>query len=103
MQKSVKAVFIHLKTDDSVSVGASGAVFGVVGAMIWLMLRNRGRLEGFTKQRMLIFVAISVYGGFVSQGVNNTAHIAGLIAGFILAMILYRKPKQRSAEKEVFL
>lgn len=85
-------------TYDTVSVGASGAVFGVIGAMVWLVVRNRGRLEGFTGLRMVLFVLMSVYAGFVDQGVDNAAHIAGLIAGFLLAMLIYRKPE---AETEV--
>ena len=85
-------------TDNTVSVGASGAVFGVVGAMVWLVLRNKGRLPGFTGSRMLLFVLMSVYAGFVDRGVDNAAHIAGLIAGFLLAMLIYRKPE---AETEV--
>jgi len=85
-------------TDNTVSVGASGAVFGVVGAMAWLVIRNKGRLPGFTGPRMLIFVLMSVYAGFADQGVDNAAHIAGLIAGFLLAILIYRKPE---AETEV--
>lgn len=85
-------------TGNTVSVGASGAVFGIVGAMAWLVLRNRGRLEGFTVPRMILFVLMSVYAGFVDQGIDNAAHIAGLIAGFLLAMLIYRKG---SAETEV--
>ena len=85
-------------TDNTVSVGASGAVFGVVGAMAWLVLKNKGRLPGFTGPRMLIFVLMSVYAGFADQGVDNAALIAGLIAGFLLAILIYRKPE---AETEV--
>lgn len=85
-------------TNSTVSVGASGAVFGVVGAMAWLVLRNRGRLEGFTGPRMILFVLMSVYTGFVDQGVDNAAHIAGLIAGFLLAMLIYRKPKSETED-----
>ena len=85
-------------TDNTVSVGASGAVFGVVGAMAWLVVRNKGRLPGFTGPRMLIFVLMSVYAGFADRGVDNAAHIAGLIAGFLLAILIYRKPE---AETEV--
>ncbi|MBP3570127.1 MAG: rhomboid family intramembrane serine protease [Lachnospiraceae bacterium] len=88
-------------TDSPVSIGASGAVFGVVGAMLWLVLRNRGRLEGFTGKRMLLFIVLSVYAGFVDQGVDNAAHVAGLIAGFLLAIVLYRKRSEPEVETEV--
>ena len=90
-------------TTSTVSVGASGAVFGVVGAMAWLVLKNRGRLEGFTGPRMMVFILLSVYAGFVDQGVDNAAHVAGLIAGFLLAMLLCRKRPAVSDETEEFL
>lgn len=88
-------------TDSTVSVGASGAVFGIVGAMAWLVLKNRGRLEGFSGPRMVLFVLLSVYAGFVDQGVDNAAHIAGLIAGFLLAVLLCRNHAEPETETEV--
>ena len=75
-------------TEYPVCVGASGAVFGIIGAMLWLVLKNRGTLQGISKKRMLFFVFLSVYGGFTSQGVDNAAHIAGLFAGFLLTMVI---------------
>ena len=75
----------------AVCVGASGAVFGVSGALAYLVLVNRGNLQGLTKRQMLVFLGLSVYGGLVHQGVDNVAHIAGLFAGFLLAVLLYRK------------
>lgn len=83
-------------TDNTVSVGASGAVFGIIGAMAWLVLKNRGRLEGFTGPRMVLFVLMSVYTGFANQGVDNAAHVAGLVAGVALAVLFYRKPKKET-------
>lgn len=90
-------------TTSTVSVGASGAVFGVVGAMGWLVLQARGNLEGFTGQRMIVFILLSVYAGFADQGVDNAAHVAGLISGFLLAVLLCRKRPARSDETEDFL
>lgn len=88
-------------TDSPVSIGASGAVFGVVGAMLWLVIRNHGRLTGFTGKRMLLFIVLSIYAGFVDQGVDNAAHVAGLIAGFVLAILFYRKRSEPEVETEV--
>ncbi len=76
-----------------ISVGASGAIFGVVGAMVNIVIRNKGRLENISTRQMVLFVVFSLYGGLTSQGVDNAAHIGGLISGFILAGILYRKSK----------
>jgi rhomboid protease GluP len=78
-------------------------VFGVVGAMAWLVLKSKGKLEGFTGPRMLIFVLLSVYAGFADQGVDNAAHVAGLLSGFLLAMLFCRKRPAQSDETEDFL
>lgn len=72
-------------------VGASGAIFGIVGAMAAVVLIHRGKVEGLTGKQMLLFILLSLYGGFTSQGVDNMAHIGGLVAGFILALLIYRK------------
>ncbi|MDD5936873.1 MAG: rhomboid family intramembrane serine protease [Clostridiales bacterium] len=77
------------------SIGASGAIFGVVGAVLWIVLINKGRVENLSKKQMLLFVIFSLYGGFSNQGVDNAAHIGGLIGGFLLAILIYRKPKKR--------
>ena len=75
-------------TEYPVCVGASGAIFGVIGAMLWIVLKNRGTLQGISKRRMMFFVFLSVYSGFTSQGIDNAAHITGLVAGFLFAVFV---------------
>lgn len=77
--------------DYAVSAGASGAVFGFTGALLCLAIRNHGRIGNLTKQGMLVVSGISLYLGFTSEGVDNWAHIGGLIFGFIAAFLLCRK------------
>lgn len=78
-----------------VSAGASGAIFGVIGALLYVVLQNRGHTGGFTKRQMLVFIFLSLYGGFTSQGVDNIAHVGGFLSGFLLALICYRRPKDK--------
>lgn len=80
---------------NTISVGASGAIFGVVGAMTNIVIRHKGKLEDISGRQMILFVVFSLYGGLTSQGIDNAAHIGGLIAGFLLALIFYRKPRNR--------
>nr|WP_294492833.1 rhomboid family intramembrane serine protease [uncultured Mediterraneibacter sp.] len=74
-----------------VSAGASGAIFGLMGALLYVVIVNRGRLGRLSGRGMLIMIALSLYFGFVSSGVDNLAHVGGLVCGFLLAMPLYRK------------
>lgn len=76
-----------------VSVGASGAIFGVVGAMAFIVVVNKGKLQNLNSRRIILFAILSLYGGLTSQGVDNSAHIGGLISGVLLAVLLYRKSK----------
>lgn len=67
------------------SVGASGAVFGVEGALLLLVMLHRGRLSTMTAGRVAFAIAFSLYCGFTSVGVNNAAHVGGLLMGFFMA------------------
>lgn len=87
---TVISYFWHLHTGDFVvSAGASGAIFGVVGGLLWAVFRNRGQLEGLSSRQILIAAVLSVYLGMMDTGVDNAAHIGGLLCGFVLAMLFY--------------
>ncbi len=84
------------QTAISVSAGASGAVFGVVGGLLYAVSINRGRLEDLSARQLAVMILFSLYFGFTSTGVNNAAHIAGLVIGVIMGLILYRKPRKNN-------
>lgn len=71
--------------------GASGAIFGVIGALLYVTVRNRGHLGRVSGSGLLAMIVISVYYGFTTPGIANLAHVGSLVAGFILAILLYRK------------
>ena len=74
------------------SAGASGVVFAVLGGLIWVLIRNRGRFEEFRIRNLLFFSGLMLLGGFISEEVDNVAHTSGLLIGFLLAVVLYRRP-----------
>lgn len=76
-----------------VSAGASGAIFGLMGALLYVVIANRGRLGRISGKGLLFVIALSLYFGLVSSGVDNLAHIGGLVIGFFMALILYRKKR----------
>lgn len=80
-----------LKDDYSISAGASGAIFGVIGALLYVTMRNRGRIGEVSGRRLALMIIISLYYGFTSSGVDNLAHIGGLVTGFAAGVLLYRK------------
>ena len=84
---------------NAVSVGASGAIFGLIGAMLYVVIRNKGRLQDISMRQMVLFVVFSLYGGFASSNVDNAAHVGGFLAGFILAALLIRRNKQKERKE----
>lgn len=79
----------------AVFAGASGAIFGLMGALLYVVIANRGRLGRLSGRGMGFMVALSLYFGLTSGGVDNAAHIGGLICGFVLAVLLYHPGKIR--------
>lgn len=80
-----------LHNEQNISAGASGAVFGLMGALLYVVIANKGKLGSLSGKGMLFMVILSLYFGFTSSGVDNMAHIGGLICGFLTALILYRR------------
>ena len=73
------------------SVGASGAIFGLLGALIAFLLRRRGALTPQGKSILMQLVgwaAINVFFGFSTPGIDNSAHLGGGAAGLLLGFLL---------------
>jgi rhomboid protease GluP len=49
---------------------------------------------------MIFLIVYSLYNGFVSTNIDNAAHVGGLIGGFVLAIILYRKKSKERGKME---
>lgn len=95
------SLMFDLRTGEYVvSAGASGAIFGIVGALLYIAIRNRGRIGTVSGRGLLFMVAITLYFGFTSTGVDNFAHIGGVVCGFILSMLLYRKNKSAKRRRD---
>lgn len=71
-----------------VSAGASGAVFGIMGALVCAAIQNRCYVGRLNKRGLIFMAALSLYFGLTGSGIDNAAHIGGLICGFVLQSIL---------------
>ena len=81
-----------LKSGDyAVSAGASGAIFGIIGALLWIVICHKGRYETLTGKGLLFMIVISLYYGVSTGGIDNWGHIGGLLMGFLMGILLYRK------------
>ena len=90
MGNAVSLVVSLLSGANVVSAGASGAVFGIIGALFAIVIKNRGKYADLTGGRAIFLVLYSIFSGFAGEGIDNAAHIGGLVAGLLLGFILYR-------------
>nr|WP_297939253.1 rhomboid family intramembrane serine protease [uncultured Lachnoclostridium sp.] len=77
------------------SIGASGAIFGIVGALACFIFLSKGMIKDITAPRLIFFIFLSISSGLYEQDVDNMAHFGGLLSGFLLALILMLLQKRR--------
>ena len=75
---------------ETISCGASGAIYGLMGALlVMLIVGNRGRLSTEVP-RYLLYICVSIYSGMQDTSIDNAAHIGGFVAGVIICLIMTR-------------
>ena len=88
----VSTAYYYLNGQYTVSAGASGAIYGIIGIIIYLMVRNRSRTgsQALTT-RIVLIIAFIIFSNFVAGSeVDVVAHIAGLIFGFLFSLAMVR-------------
>ncbi|WP_137917376.1 rhomboid family intramembrane serine protease [Hydrogenophaga sp. 2FB] len=95
------ALSLHFSSQQAISVGASGAVFGVLGALLVGVYQHRERVPKAMVTQLLtsqgVFVAIMLVQGFARSGIDNAAHVGGLVAGAVLAWVLVELLDERAS------
>jgi len=79
-----------------VAVGASGAIFGIFGAMAGFFLANRSRLMEDSQafmQQFAVIIILNLIIGFSIESIDVTAHIGGLLMGILGGFVLSIKPQ----------
>jgi rhomboid protease GluP len=66
-------------------LGASGAVFGILGAFLYLIQKKSALLDPASKKTILPILIINVIFTFIEPNISITGHIGGLIAGYLIA------------------
>jgi rhomboid protease GluP len=87
----VSSIFIPPFTP---GVGASGAIFGILGALILALRRSplwsRKEWSGALARQLAIWAGINIVIGFTMPGIDNAAHIGGFVAGLLLGLVPHR-------------
>lgn len=82
------------------SAGASGAIFGLLGALIAFLTRRRGNLVPGARSllgQLVLWAVINIVYGFNSHVIDNNAHLGGFVTGFLLGLFLREHRRLRPA------
>lgn len=84
---------------NAASIGASGAIFGLMGALVYFGYHYRVYLGNVIKSQIIPLIVFNLVLGFVMPGVDNSAHIGGLIGGTLATISLGIKDKSTNFER----
>ena len=84
---------------NAASIGASGAIFGLMGALVYFGYHYRVYLGNVIKSQIIPLIVFNLVLGFVMTGVDNSAHIGGLIGGTLATVALGIKDKSTNFER----
>ena len=83
----------------SLSVGASGAIFGLLGAVLYFGYHYRVYLGNVLKSQIIPVIVLNLLIGFMVSGIDNFAHIGGLLGGIFASMAVGVPDKDRASDK----
>lgn len=93
------AIFSCVFSNNTISAGASGAIFGLLGSLLYFGYHYRVYLGNVLKSQIIPLIILNLLLGFVLVGIDNAAHIGGLIGGMLITMALGIKYKSSTSEK----
>lgn len=85
----VTASIISSFTLQGISIGASGAIFGLLGAVLVFAYKMRSKIGKGLLYNIITVIAINIFIGITLPNIDNFAHIIGLLSGMIVGFILY--------------
>ena len=86
-------------SSNTVSAGASGAIFGLMGALLYFGFFYRNYLGSVIKSQIVPIIILNLVIGFSTSGIDNAAHIGGLIGGILTSLALGVTDKTRKSDK----
>lgn len=92
---SLLSVVMH----SAISAGASGAIFGLLGSLLYFGYHYRLYLGAVLKTQIIPVIILNLLIGFLLPGIDNFAHIGGLVGGYLITMALGIPGKDNKSEK----
>lgn len=92
------SLFSIIFLKNSLSIGASGAIFGLMGCLLYFGYHYRLFLTNTLISQIIPIIVLNLGMGFMFNGIDNACHIGGLIGGYLSTMIVGLKYKEQKQE-----
>lgn len=96
----VSLYFKAINYDMAASVGASGAVFGLDGVLLAMVLFSGRKMATVTPARVMAMILLSLYNGFSADNIDNAAHVGGLVTGFLGGCVVCALQRARRSRQQ---
>ncbi len=98
----ISLMYYNFQGINVVSAGASGAVHGVMGALLVLLIVKKDRLFRLSPSYFVAGIVVSILYGLMTESVDNSAHIGGLVMGIIVGFLLSKISRYGKLEEVKF-
>ncbi len=85
-------------THNTISAGGSGAIFGLLGALLYFGMHYRTYLGEAIKRSIIPIIVVNLIIGFFAEGIDLAAHIGGLVGGVLVAMMVGVPDKSKTKD-----
>ena len=77
----------------AISAGASGAIFGIMGGLLYYSWKHPELWQTGFGKNLIVIILVNLGFGYIQPGIDNYAHLGGLISGFLFMGLLIDKKK----------
>ena len=85
-------------THNTISAGTSGAIFGLLGALLYFGMHYRTYLGEAIKRSIIPIIVVNLIIGFFAEGIDLAAHTGGLVGGVLVAMMVGVPDKSKTKD-----
>ena len=96
---AITGSLLSIAMSNTFSIGASGAIFGLLGSLLYFGYHYRVYFGSVILQRIIPVVIINLAIGFMITSIDNFAHIGGLVGGFLISKALGINSKDKTSDK----
>ena len=96
---AITGSLLSICMSEGFSIGASGAIFGLLGSVLYFGYHYRVYFGSVILGRVIPIIIINLGIGFMISGIDNFAHIGGLVGGFLISKALGINSKDKKSDK----